>query len=217
MRQIARFTFPRRKLFVLCIAAALALALGSTAGRATTTPNPADAVHSFYDALLSTMKNGAALGDKGRYQALAPAVDRAFDVSYMAQRAVGTAWATFSPAQQERVTQAFARYITATYADRFDSYGGEKFEVIGERASSFGTIVQSRLVKSDGEPISIDYLMRESDGSWQIADVYLAATISQLATLRSQFSSVLARQGVDGLIAMLNQKAEMLIASAGAS
>jgi len=163
------------------------------------------------------MKNSAALGDKGRYQALAPAVERAFDVGYMTQRAVGTAWVTFSPAQQQRVTQAFARYITATYADRFDSYGGEKFEVNGERASSFGMIVQSRLVKSDGEPVGIDYLMRESDGSWQIADVYLAGTISQLATLRSQFSSILARQGVDGLIAMLNEKADMLVASAGAS
>jgi hypothetical protein len=36
--------------------------------------------------------------------------------------AVGLGWAKLSPAQKEAVTGAFARYITATYADNFDHY-----------------------------------------------------------------------------------------------
>ncbi len=55
--------------------------------------------------------------------------------------------------------------------------------------------------------MSINYLMRRSDGAWRIADVYLTGTISELATRRSEFSSVLRDQGVDGLIAVLNRKA----------
>src|SRR5262249_27848034 len=93
------------------------------------------------------------------------------------------------------------------YAGRFDSYSGEKFQVRGVEPTSSGTIVQSEIVKSDGAPVSINYLTHENGGAWQIADVYLTGTNSQLTTLRSQFTTVLARQGVDGLIATLNEKA----------
>src|SRR5690349_17212119 len=194
-----------RKLSVFVAMLLIAVALGRGLGEAAPS-NPADTVHRFYDVLLNTMQNGPSLGDKGRYDRLAPVISQSFDVPYMAQRAVGPGWAKLASTQQQAVTEAFQRYMTATYADRFDSYSGEKFQVRGVEPTSFGTIVQSQIVKSDGAPVSINYLMHENGGGWQIADVYLTGTISQLATLRSQFSAVLARQGVDGLIAMLNEK-----------
>ena len=201
-----------KKLGVLVATLLVAVALGS--GRAAAAPSDASAtIHRFYDALLNAMQGGASLGEKGRYDRLAPVIGQSFDVPYMTQKAVGPGWAKLAPAQQEAVTEAFRRYMIATYADRFDSYSGEKFQVGGVEPTSFGTIVQSRIVKSDGAPVSINYLMRENAGAWQIADVYLTGTISQLATLRSQFSAVLAREGVDGLIALLNQKAETLVAN----
>jgi phospholipid transport system substrate-binding protein len=201
-----------RKLGML--AATLLVVAGLGTGRVAAAPSDAAAtIHRFYDALLNAMQSGPSLGEKGRYDRLAPVIGQSFDVPYMAQKAVGAGWATLAPAQREAVTEAFRRYMIATYADRFDSYAGEKFQVGGIEPTSFGTVVQSSIVKSDGAPVSINYLMRENAGAWQIADVYLTGTISQLATLRSQFSAVLARQGVDGLIAMLNQKAETLVAN----
>jgi phospholipid transport system substrate-binding protein len=53
-------------------------------------------------------------------------------------------------------------------------------------------------------------LMRQNGGLWQISDAYLDGTISQLATQRSEFQSILQRKGFDGLIAALNQKADLL-------
>ena len=58
--------------------------------------------------------------------------------------------------------------------------------------------------------MTINYLMRQNGGLWQISDVYLDGTISQLATQRSEFQSILQRKGFDGLIAALNQKADLL-------
>jgi len=201
-----------RKLGLFVAALLVVMALGE--GLATAAPSDAAAtIHRFYDALLNAMQSGPSLDEKGRYDRLAPVIGQSFDVPYMAQKAVGPGWAKLAPAQQEAVTDAFRRYMIATYADRFDSYAGEKFQVGGVEPSSFGAIVQSRIVKSDGAPVSINYLMRENGGAWQIADVYLTGTISQLATLRSQFSAVLARDGVDGLVTMLNQKAETLVAN----
>lgn len=87
-------------------------------------------------------------------------------------------------------------------------------EVTANETAPYGTIVKSRIVKSNGEPVEIDYMMRQNGGAWQVGDIYLTGTISQLANLRAQFSSVPARVGVNGLVALLNRKAEPLIASA---
>ena len=50
--------------------------------------------------------------------------------------------------------------------------------------------------------------------TWQIADVYLNGTISELATRRSEFAAILRTRGINGLIAMLNTKADALSARA---
>jgi len=204
-----------RRLIGLCLALIATIALAGAPARAAAAPE--QTIQGFYATLLDTMKHAGALGQKGRYEALAPAIRGSFDLAGMAQMAVGPAWRSFSPEQQQNVAAAFARYTIATYADRFDGYGGERLEVTGERSTQFGTIVQSRIVKSDGEPISIDYLMHRQGDGWRIADVYLTGTVSQVAALRSQFVAVLAQHGVEGLIATLNQKADMLVASSAGS
>jgi phospholipid transport system substrate-binding protein len=164
-------------------------------------------VQDFYDTLLSTMRDGPSLGQGGRYAKLEPVVLGAFDVPYMTRVAVGPSWATLPPAKQQELIQSFGRYITATWADRFDSYSGEKLEVTSERPYSSAMLVDTRIVKSDGGAVDIDYLMRRDGDAWRIADVYLSGTVSELATRRSEFSSVMRSQGVDGLIAVLNRKA----------
>jgi phospholipid transport system substrate-binding protein len=201
-----------RKFLVACFALASAVATAPGIGNAASSPE--DTMRSFYSTLLTAMKNGPALGKQGRYDQLAPVIRLDFDLSYMSRMAVGPAWSGLSDDQKKQVSDAFARYMTATYADNFDSYSGEKLEVTGQQTTSNGTIVQSRIVKSNGEPVSMNYLMRQNNGEWQVDDIYLTGTISQLATLRSQFSSVLAREGANGLVVLLNRKAQSLIASA---
>ena len=63
------------------------------------------------------------------------------------------------------------------------------------------------------EPVSVDYAMRQNDGAWQISDIYLDGTISQLATQRSEFGAILRREGFDGLIVALQRKVKLLAGS----
>lgn len=193
----------------LCFALSLAVIILAD-GAAAVAASPQDSVRSFYATLLTTMKEGRTLGQSGRYARLAPVVDRIFDVPAMARLSVGPSWATLSPAQQQQVTEAFAHYVSATYADRFASYSGEQLQVTGEQPYGEQVIVQTRIVKADADPVSINYLMHENRGRWQISDVYLDGTISQLATQRSEFHSILRRDGVDGLIMALNRKVDLL-------
>src|SRR6185312_38329 len=99
-----------------------------------------------------------ALGGKGRYDALLPATRQDFDLPYMTRMAVGPGWSKLSPEQKQRATDALARYITATYASNFARYSGERFEVNGQRTPPYGTIVESRLIQSNGERITMNYL-----------------------------------------------------------
>jgi phospholipid transport system substrate-binding protein len=172
-----------------------------------------DTVHSLYDALLSTMKNGRTLGQSGRFTQLEPVIRRTFDISSMARLSVGPSWATLTEAQRQQVTESFTRYISAIYADRFDSYAGQKLQVIGEQPAMAGIMVRSQIIKANGEPVNVDYMMRRNGDSWLISDIYLDGAISEVATRRSEFAAILKSQGIDGLIAALNRKADILTAT----
>jgi phospholipid transport system substrate-binding protein len=197
-----------RRTALSAMAALLALGIAGSAGAAAADmPGAATPVRAFYDTLLHTMQQGQKLGQSGRYAALEPVVERTFDIPYMTRMAVGPSWSSLSDAKRQQITEAFGRYITATWASRFDSYSGEKLEVGGTKPYGASQLVETRIVKSDGEPVSINYLMRRDGDGWRIGDVYLTGTISELATRRAEFSSVLRSQGVDGLIDALNRKA----------
>ena len=199
------------------ICLALGFAIGLPAQQAAVASDPQDVAQGFCRVLLNTMRDGRSLGQSGRYARLVPIVNRTFDLAFMARLAVGSSWATLAPAQQQRLTEAFGSYVSATYADRFDTYSGEQLEVTGEQPYGSDVMVHTKIVKSNGETLILNYLMRQNRGDWQISDVYLDGTISQLAVHRSEFNSILRREGVDGLVMALNRKVDLLRSAARSS
>jgi phospholipid transport system substrate-binding protein len=173
-----------------------------------------DAVQGLYEVLLSTMKSGKALGQSGRFTQLEPVIRRSFDIAAMARLSVGPTWASLTEAQRQQLSESLGRYMSAIYADRFDSYGGQKLEVIGEQPASSGVIVKSQIIKANGEPVKVDYMMRLSDDNWLISDIYRDGAISEVATRRSEFAAILKTEGIDGLISALNRTSELLAMSA---
>lgn len=169
-------------------------------------------VRRFYDALLDVMKRAKALGLKGRYDVLAPVISSTFDLAAMTRIAVGPKWTSLPPEQQKELIDAFSRMTIATYASRFDGYSGEKFEIepdVESRAS--GSVVHTRIVQPSGEPVTLNYLLRKSAGAWRIVDVYLTGTISELATRRAEFASILDSGGAQALVASLREQADRLM------
>ena len=128
----------------------------------------------------------------------------------MARLSIGPSWTSLSDAQRQEATESFGRYISAIYADRFDSYNGQKLEVTGEQPAPSGVMVRSQIIKASGEPVKVDYIMRRNGDGWLISDIYLDGAISEVATRRSEFAAILRTDGIDGLIAALNRKADSL-------
>jgi phospholipid transport system substrate-binding protein len=169
-----------------------------------------DTVQGLYDALLSTMKNGRTLGQSGRFTQLERVIRRTFDIPSMTRLSVGLSWAGLTEAQRQQVTGSFGRYISAIYADHFDSYAGQKLQVTGEQPNAGGVMVKSQIIKANGEPVKVDYMMHRSGAGWLISDIYLDGAISEVAIRRSEFAAILKNEGIDGLIVALNRKADIL-------
>jgi len=100
----------------------------------------------------------------------------------------------------------------ATYANRFDGYSSERFETDpASETRGRNRIVHTRLIEASGKPTVLNYLMHETDSSWKVTDVYLSGTISELATRRSEFGSILKSAGAEALIANLRERTEKLL------
>jgi phospholipid transport system substrate-binding protein len=191
---------------------ALPLAVAAARAAAAAAAVPAGVIERFYGVLLAVMKQAKALSFDQRYARLAPAVTATFDLPLMTRIAVGPDWTQLTQPQQRRLEAAFARYTISEYAARFDGYDGERFEVTPTAtANPNGVVVASRIIKSNGDPVSLDYLLRpDGVGSWKAIDVYLDGTISQLAARRSEFVSVLQRSGAEGLVQLIERRTAAL-------
>jgi phospholipid transport system substrate-binding protein len=152
-----------------------------------------DTVQGLYNALLGTMKSAFRTSGTCYTSDL-----RHHDNGRLS---VGSSWATLSEAQRRQVVESFGRYISAIYADHFDSYAGQKLQVTGEQPAAGGIMVKSQIIKANGEPVNVDYLMQRNGDTWLISDIYLDGAISEVATRRSEFGAILKNEGIDGLIA----------------
>ena len=206
--------FTRRQ--ALRATAALLVALALPAGVEAVDVDPAVApIRAFYDALLAAMKQAEQLGVRGRYDKLAPVIRSTFDLPAMTRIAVGPEWTTIPPEQQSALTDYFSRMTIATYANRFDGWSGQSFEVDPEvLPRNNGRIVRTKLNRPKEEPVTLNYLMRGTGDSWKIVDIYLSGTISELATQRSEFGAILKSGGPAALIESLRQQIDKLMKKA---
>lgn len=167
-------------------------------------------IDGFDTVLLDTMKNATKLGYKGRYDKLSPVIISTFDLPLMARISVGPEWSTLTPDQQSKINEAFKQLSIATFASRFDGYGGESFQITGESPAGADDIVDTKMLRPNDDAVDLNYRLRKTGSDWKIIDVYLSGTISQLANYRSEFSTTLRTKGADGLVQLINDKVAAL-------
>ncbi|HET6618499.1 MAG TPA: ABC transporter substrate-binding protein [Dongiaceae bacterium] len=203
-------TVNRRGFLIAAAMLAIGSSVSSSYAAAQSTGDPKAIVQSFYDTLEDTMKQGSELGFDGRYKKLEPAIHRTFDVPVMAKIAVGAEWTNLKADEKSRLLDAFDRYLVTTYAARFKSYKGQRFEVGEVKAPAENrSLVETRLYKSNGDPVALNYLFRpDAAGNWKIIDIYLSGAISEMARMRSDFSATVTGGGAEALIAALDKKVD---------
>jgi phospholipid transport system substrate-binding protein len=194
----------RRSLLPVAMAAAL---IGPRVTRAEPGGDVGEPLAALYAALETTMRAGHSVPFVQRFDALAPVVDRAFDLDTVLRVSIGMRWDAMDPEVKARLLKAFRRFTVATYVANFDKYDGERFQVLpGSRASGNDRIVRTEIVSGNGDHMRLDYQMRDGSGAWRIVDVLLDGSISRVAVQRSDFRKILAGGDADALIASLHRK-----------
>jgi len=183
----------------------LFLAVPAAATQSGTTPEAT--VDTLNAGLLGAMTEPAA-GYQARFDRLSPLMQAAFNYDHMAQVAVGKYWSELSDDQRARYLKLFTDISVGAAANRFRERGGVELATTGTREGPQGTVlVETRLVVNKGEPRTISYLMRKGDdGDWRAIDLFYNGTVSELATKRSEYTSVIKMQGIDGLFAVMEKK-----------
>jgi len=182
--------------------------LAAAPARSEPTPPATAVIEQLHAVLLDVMKHADELGFEGRYRKLEPTLRATFDFDFMAEKSLGRYWRDLSEADQERMRDVFARFTLSTYANRFAGWTGERFETHAQEDAPRDTVfVRTELVRTDGEEnIEINYRLRETPSGWRVIDVLLRGTVSELALRRSEYSSVIKRDGFESLIASLEEK-----------
>lgn len=170
-------------------------------------PDAAAPITALNRGLVAGMRAGKATPFPQRYSTLAPLVEGAFDIPGILQASVGPRWAALPPAQQAQLLDVFRRFTVASYVANFDSFGGEKLELLPiSRSVGADQVVASQIVPSTGTPTRIDYVMRRTPAGWRAVDVLLNGSISRVAVQRSDFRSLLGSGDAGPLIQSLQRK-----------
>jgi phospholipid transport system substrate-binding protein len=78
------------------------------------------------------------------------------------------------------------------------------------KSASGDAIVHTKLIPHGGDPVQLDYLLRQEPTGWHIIDVLLNGTISEMAERRSEYSATLRDGGAPALVQLLKQKTAQL-------
>jgi phospholipid transport system substrate-binding protein len=135
---------------------------------------------------------------------------RNFDLPYMGKAALATHWNATTPDQRERFLKAAVGAEARAYSERFGHYGGQTLTVtrVSQRPNGV-SVVDSKLNQSNGQPISIQWEVRDSGQGLRITDVKIEG-VSMVMTRRSDFNSYISNHGgkVEPLIEELEARSK---------
>ena len=170
--------------------------------------SPRDVVEDLQGALLEAMKGGEEMGYEGRYGLIEPVVDKTHSTSSLARLVLGQHWEGLDGSQRERFVKALERLTTSAYAARFHKFKGESFAVNETREVRENVVyVRTTLTKSDGDEVSLDYVLREFEKGWRIVNI-VANGVSEVSVKRAEYDAIIGKEGFEALLGEIEAQIE---------
>ncbi len=134
-----------------------------------------------------------------------------FDVPAIGRFVLGRYWRKAKSPVRKDFLSVFEEIMVRRFAPKFANYAETKFEIglVRPLREKGQYMVASTVVPTEGEPLRIDWRVRDKDGRLKILDV-LGEGVSMALTLRSEYATVIKRSGgrVEGLIIQLRERTE---------
>ena len=124
--------------------------------------------------------------------------NRMFDRDYAARLVLGVHGRGASEADVKLFSDALADNLMARYGTSLLDFNSKlRVRVKSETPlpGNRGVKVSSEMLRDGGEPIPVDYLMRNVGGQWRVFDVMVEG-ISYVQTFKNQFDAPLRQKGI---------------------
>lgn len=144
------------------------------------------------------------LEDDVRKQQITDLVRQRFDFRVMSQYVLGPQWRTTSAEQRERFVKLFSDLLEANYVDRIDAYNDQKITFVGEQIRDNRASVDT-LILDGSKEIPIEYRLVDTQGEWLVYDVIVEG-VSLVRNYRSSYREIARKEGVDNLLARMEDK-----------
>lgn len=129
------------------------------------------------------------------------------DFARTTRLALGPAWRTANPAQQQQLVEQFRTLLVHTYALSLSQLRGQNVEFryapVQGGANADDVVVRTRVITA-GDENQIDYRLRRGADGWKIYDINMMGAWL-IEVYRRQFGDIVERDGIDGLIRYLSE------------
>jgi phospholipid transport system substrate-binding protein len=171
---------------------------------------PDQLVQKITDEVLAAVKSDKQLAAGDKQKAIKLAEEKVLpyiDFEQATRLAVGRAWSQATPEQKKRLVSEFRNMLVRTYSNAIQAYEGQTLKVLPTRGKQDAedTVVRTQFVRAGGQPLPIEFHMRQTDKGWKVYDIVVEG-VSLVMTYRSEFDAVVKQEGIDGLIKRLAQK-----------
>ena len=182
--------------------AGMAVMMGMAPGLAAT---PTDAAAIRIDTLDRALVTVAhAHTARERIGILAPVVAQTFNFAVMARYVVGAPFARMSRADQDAVSGAFARYMTARLAQEFSDVSDGAIGIDpAVQVRGADKVVRTTIAQGTDAPDRLDYRMRQYGDAWRVIDIFYNG-VSELTTQRADLASTIATGSAVALVARID-------------
>jgi phospholipid transport system substrate-binding protein len=200
-----------RRIFRIAIGVAL---FGMMLGvRAQAADAPDEVVRSTANEVIAAIKSDKDIqaGNRAKTYALIDSkVLPHFDFTRMTRLALGRNWNQASPEQQKLLVSGFRDLLVRTYATSLSQYRDQVVQVKGTDSKPDDTdaVVHTSIVPTGGQAVPIDYSMEKMPDGWKVFDIRVDG-VSLVTNYRSEFSDIVRRNGIDGLIRALDEKRKL--------
>ena len=147
------------------------------------------------------------LDNRQKFERLVALLDGPIDLELIARLILGRHWRSANETQRTEYLQLFRAFALDNLASRLHVYDGQDFEIVGAQAvDERDAVVAPRVTGGGRPPLKVDWRVRERDDGHLVAIDVIVEGVSLIVTQRSEFSAVIERRGMDGLLAELRQR-----------
>lgn len=127
-----------------------------------------------------------------------------FDSAYSARLVLGKHWRDANDDQRKRFVDAFYRSLLNNYGDALVDFTADKLQVLPYNgdAKADNATVKTKVKRSDGSSVAVDYALHKTDDGWKAWDVIIEG-ISYVRSFREDFDSEIDSKGIDEVIKRL--------------